>query len=222
MKEGDFCWLNDEMVQVDMTRDERAAVTRISDGAKFTYLHHSRFTTLPSWLRPIIKVKLLRPTATMPKYATAGAAAADVYVDFGGFDGPVDVASVALITEGDMASGSWVDGKCNFLRFERGCTVSLPLGIAMEIPPGFFGILKDRSGAYVRGRDGHVDYIDSDYRGEVCMLMRTGTTNALTINHGDRVGQIAFVPVAHATFVESAELSETARGTGGFGSTGTR
>jgi dUTP pyrophosphatase len=143
---------------------------------------------------PAVRVKLLRPTAQAPRYMTDGAAGADVFADLGG---------------------------AAFLIVQPRTTAKVPLGVALEIPPGFFGLLKGRSGLASRGHEGHVAAVDSDYRGEVCMLIHAGD-EPLRIEHGDRVGQVLFLPVARATLEVADDLGETARGEGGFGSTGVR
>lgn len=144
-----------------------------------------------------IRIKLLSPTAKAPQYMTAGAAGADVFADFGG-EGP------------------------RFLESDQ--THKIPLGFAVEIPEGWVGLLKGRSGLAADGHEGHVAAIDSDYRGQVCMLLHVdgAATNgyALCVKHGDRVGQILFMPAPQFEFVVVDELSETARGEKGFGSSG--
>jgi dUTP pyrophosphatase len=162
---------------------------------------------------PLVRIKLLRPTSTLPKYMTAGAAGADVFADFGGTD--------AHIRLGDAyRGGAYTHGGLTEAHFAPG-TVKIPLGIALEIPEGMVGLLKGRSGLASKGNEGHVAAIDADYRGEVCMLLHVGQSGAV-IKHGDRVGQILFMPVGRASFELVDELGETERAAGGFGSTGVR
>jgi deoxyuridine 5'-triphosphate nucleotidohydrolase len=220
VKFGDVRWFHDQLVMVmsKLTDTELVTVQRIYDGAVFS-VPRTLIQDIPHWLRPDVKVKLLRTGARAPQYMTAGAAAADVFADFSGtvdpwLDGMVaspegyvwDHSSTPLLTS---------------ITFDRPGTRSIPLGIALEIPPGWVGQLKGRSGAAVVGHEAHLAYIDSDYRGEVRMLVHVGE-GKLTINHGDRVGQIAFLPCGRASLTVVDELSETVRATGGFGSTGTR
>lgn len=231
MKEGEHCWLGNDYVRVHSTWAQPsvvegggvqhgATVVRVSDGAIF----HTRPDLLretPAWLGPQVKVKLLRPSARAPEYKTAGAAGADVYADLSTFS--VDQASdVVLLADGDLACGKWSpDGSCDNLRFQPGTTVKIPLGFALEIPPGWVGVLKGRSGLATAGHEGHLAYIDSDYRGECCMILHVGPS-WVTVQHGDRIGQIAFIPVGRADLQVVDELGETERGVGGFGSTGAR
>ena len=91
-------------------------------------------------------------------------------------------------------------------------------GIAMQIPKGYVGLIWPRSGmAYKYGIDVFAGVIDSGYRGEIMMKFTRG------INHycvGDRIGQIMILPYPQIEFEEAEKLSETNRGSGGFGSTG--
>jgi dUTP pyrophosphatase len=149
---------------------------------------------------PKIRIKLLSPTAKAPQYMTAGAAGADVFADLG--------------REGEVG------------HFRTNHTHRIPLGFAVEIPTGWVGILKGRSGLAARGHEGHVAAIDSDYRGPVAMLLHVDGVETLgrdlQITHGDRIGQILFVPAPQFELEVVAELSDTARGSGGFGHTGSR
>lgn len=153
-----------------------------------------------SRLRDAIRIKLLSPTAKAPQYMTAGAAGADVFADLlGGYGKPIR----------HVLSGS---------------TWKVPLGFSVEIPEGWVGILKGRSGLAANGHEVHVAAIDSDYRGPVSMLIHASVdgTEALRIDHGDRVGQLLIVPAPQFKLEVVDELSETVRGQGGFGSTGSR
>jgi dUTP pyrophosphatase len=93
-------------------------------------------------------------------------------------------------------------------------------GISMEIPEGLFGMIKPRSGlANKHGIDVMAGVIDSDYRGEVKVLLINHGYEPFKVKHGDRIAQIVFMPyVSYAS--EVLESTETARGDGGFGSTG--
>jgi dUTP pyrophosphatase len=101
-----------------------------------------------------------------------------------------------------------------------GARAAVPTGISVEIPPGHAGLVWPRSGLAVRhGLDTLAGVIDSDYRGEVKVVLVNHGQEAVTIAKGDRIAQLVLQPVARARFVR-ADLAPTARGTGGFGSTG--
>lgn len=164
---------------------------------------------------PRIRIKLLSSTAKAPQYMTAGAAGADVFADFGRIlDGWMGLGRAYSSGRYNSDSG----GHLTRAALDSG-TVKIPLGFAVEIPEGWVGLLKGRSGLAKDGNDAHVAAIDSDYRGEVCMLLHIGEAGA-TINHGDRVGQILFMPAPQFELVVVDELSDTARGEKGFGSSG--
>ena len=99
----------------------------------------------------------------------------------------------------------------------------IPTGLKMQIPPGYEVQVRARSGAALR--DGlalvnGVGTIDADYRGPVGVIAINLSDQPLTIRHGDRVAQIVVAPVVQARFTASNQVDETARGSGGFGSTG--
>jgi len=174
-----------------------------------------------------IRVKLLSPTAKAPQYMTAGAAGADVFVDFGGIrKGAASNLESWAIPLALSHSSLWTsseDGHLLETEVASNQTVRIPLGIALEIPEGWVGVLKSRSGLATKGHEGHLAYIDSDYRGAVAMILHVGGwQERLVIRHGDRIGQIAFMPAPQFEIVVAEELSETARGSGGFGSSGVR
>ena len=98
-------------------------------------------------------------------------------------------------------------------------------GIAVEIPEGYCGLIFARSGlASKRGLApaNKVGVIDADYRGEVMVALHNHTDKAATVDAGERVAQLAIVPFLKAEYEEAEELSDTVRGAGGFGSTGTK
>ena len=104
-----------------------------------------------------------------------------------------------------------------------GETVFIHTGLAMAIPEGFVGLNFARSGmAAKRGLApaNKVGVIDSDYRGELMVALHNHGDVPQTVEHGDRVAQICFVPYFKAVFNECDSLPETVRGEGGFGSTG--
>ena len=135
------------------------------------------------------------PALPLPAYETAGAAGADLRADLGG-----DEVTLAPL--------------------ERRL---IPTGLKMQIPPGYEVQVRARSGAALR--DGlalvnGVGTIDADYRGPVGVIAINLSDQPLTIRHGDRVAQIVVAPVVQARFTASNQVDETARGSGGFGSTG--
>ncbi len=141
-----------------------------------------------------MNIKFLRKGAMMPTYGTAFSAGADLYACI---DAPVTI--------------------------EPGQTISIPTGIAIEVPVGYAGLVYARSGmACKRGLApaNKVGVIDSDYRGEVLIMLHNHGEYPQTINSGDRVAQLVITPVFTPEFQLVEELSDTARGTGGFGSTG--
>lgn len=96
-------------------------------------------------------------------------------------------------------------------------------GLAIAIPPGFEAQIRPRSGlAFKHGLTclNSPGTIDADYRGEVKVLLANLSNQPATIRRGDRIAQMVIAPVARAQLVEVASLDETARGSGGFGSTG--
>lgn len=95
-------------------------------------------------------------------------------------------------------------------------------GLAIEIPFGYVGLLFPRSSVYKTQQSlaNSVGVIDSGYRGEI-KLKFTRSSDSLEYNPGDRIGQLMILPYPKIDLVEVEELSETHRGTGGFGSTGT-
>ncbi len=98
-------------------------------------------------------------------------------------------------------------------------------GIAMEIPEGFVGLIYARSGlASKKGLApaNKVGVIDSDYRGEIMVALHNHGTAEQKVALGERIAQIVFAPYYTADFAEADELSDTVRGVGGFGSTGTK
>lgn len=147
-----------------------------------------------------VKVKKLShydESFPLPSYETTGAAGADVRASLG-------VGEKLLLKPGER--------------------VLVPTGLSMEIPYGYEVQVRPRSGLsfktglMVLNSPGT---IDSDYRGEVKIILGNLGTKEEIISHGDRVAQLVLAPVTQAHYVVSSdELSETARGAGGFGSTG--
>lgn len=147
-------------------------------------------------MKTAVKVKKLSDKAILPTYGTEFSAGADIYALL---DEPVTIAP--------------------------GETKLIHTGLAFAIPEGLVGLNFARSGmATKRGLApaNKVGVIDSDYRGEVMVALYNQGNTPQTIEYGDRIAQMVFVPYYMAEFVECDELDSTARGEGGFGSTGTK
>jgi dUTPase len=174
---------------------------------------------LPTWSRVPVKVKLLRPGCQAPKYMTEGAAAADVYAD-------VKQMYIAALAGKDLihsyTSRDDVPDDAAWQVY-RGGTAVIPLGFAIEIPVGFTAVVKGRSGHASRGVEGHVGLVDSDYRLEVHCIVHGGHDGVL-VRHGERIGQLAIVPVfrPHEDVFQVVDELAAPQSTriGGLGSTG--
>lgn len=143
-----------------------------------------------------IRAKKLRDGAVMPRRASAGSAGADLYACI---DAPVVIAP--------------------------GRGAAIPTGIAVELPEGHVGLVCARSGLACRHGvipANCVGVIDCDYRGEVTVFLTCLYDTSYTVEPGERIAQLVVTPYTQAEFVESDALTETARASGGFGSTGTR
>lgn len=141
-----------------------------------------------------LKLRRLRPAAVRPRYMTEGAAG-------------MDLASAA-------------DGP---LILNPGARAGVPTGWALEIPRGYEGQVRPRSGLASKHGVTVVNApgtIDSDYRGEVIVLLVNLGAEPYTIAPGDRVAQLVLAPVTQAAVVEVDALADTTRGSGGFGSSG--
>ena len=104
-----------------------------------------------------------------------------------------------------------------------GQTVKIGTGLAVAVPEGFFGAVFARSG--LAPKEGLrpancVGVCDSDYRGEYIIALHNDSDMTRTVRHGDRIAQLVILPFLPAEFEECDSLPETARGAGGFGSTG--
>ena len=141
-----------------------------------------------------IRVKKLNPDAIIPTYGSAEAAGADLYAC---------LPEPLTVQPGEVA---WVS-----------------TGIALEVPKGCAGLVYARSGlACKRGLApaNKVGVVDSDYRGEVKVVLLNHSKEPQVIENGERIAQFVITPVLTPVYEEVAELDETDRGTGGFGSTG--
>lgn len=146
-------------------------------------------------MKQTVKIKKLDPNATIPSYGSPYAAGADLY---------------ALIHESSVTINPHE-------------TVFIHTGISMEIPVGFAGLIYARSGtACKRGLApaNKVGVVDSDYRGEIMVALHNHSEVAQTIENGERIAQMVIAPYLTADFIEAETLDDTARGEGGFGSTG--
>jgi dUTP pyrophosphatase len=100
---------------------------------------------------------------------------------------------------------------------------AIPTGIALEIPPGFEGQLRARSGRALSEGLALVNApgtIDADYRGEIRVIVINLGAEPITIRPGDRIAQLVFAPVVRVEIVEAERLDESSRGDRGFGHTG--
>lgn len=111
------------------------------------------------------------------------------------------------------------------LVIEPGQRVLVPTGLAFEIPDGHEVQVRPRSGLSLKTDLLVVNSpgtIDADYRGEVKIILGNFGNGPYTIKHGERIAQLVFAPIYQTEFQVTDELSETDRGAGGFGSTGTK
>ena len=109
------------------------------------------------------------------------------------------------------------------ITIESGEIKLVPTGFAIEIPYGYEAQIRPRSGLAIKHGIGLVNSpgtIDSDYRGEVNIILINWGKQSFTIMPGDRIGQLVLAKVCHATIIEMPVLDETERGEGGFGHTG--
>ena len=135
-------------------------------------------------------------TLPLPAYETAGAAGADLRANFPDKNG---------------------------VTLEPGARALIPTGLAVEIPHGFEMQIRPRSGSALKqglSLPNTPGTIDSDYRGALGVIVINLGHDPIRIAHGDRIAQAVIAPVVQAQFELVDTLSETARGTGGFGSTG--
>ena len=144
-----------------------------------------------------VKVKKLQPRAILPAYGSQAAAGADLYA----------------LLDGDS------------LEIAAGETVLIGTGLALEIPSGYVGLVYARSGLATKkglAPANKVGVIDSDYRGELKVALYNQSGKSQTISAGERIAQLVIAPYLSASFEEADELSDTERGSGGFGSTGSK
>jgi len=143
-----------------------------------------------------VKIKKLHPQAVIPAYMTEHAAGLDLCTVI---EAPVVLAS--------------------------GERTLLPTGLAMEIPPGFEGQVRPRSGLALKKGISLVNSpgtIDADYRGEIGIIIINHGAEPVEFLPGDRVAQLIIAPVTQAILVEADELNDSVRSSGGFGHTGVK
>lgn len=141
-----------------------------------------------------IRVKKLHPQAIIPAYMTEHAAGMDLCTVV---DAPV------MLAPGERTL--------------------LPTGLAMEIPPGYEGQVRPRSGLALKKGLALVNSpgtIDADYRGEIGVIIINHGHESVEFLPGDRIAQLIIAPVTQATLVEASELNDSVRSSGGFGHTG--
>ena len=141
-----------------------------------------------------IAVKKLRENAVLPTFGSPEAAGADLYAC---------LASPVTVAPGE--------------------TAFIPTGLAMELPVGYVGLVYARSGlACKRGLApaNKVGVVDSDYRGEINVVLHNHGSAPQTIENGERVAQLLITPVFQPAYEIAEALTDTARNAGGFGSTG--
>jgi dUTP pyrophosphatase len=111
------------------------------------------------------------------------------------------------------------------MELPSGARKLVPTGLVLQIPEGYEVQVRPRSGLAIRHGITLLNSpgtIDSDYRGEVMVMLINLGAEPVTIERGERIAQIIVAPVVQATLVEVKTVSETERGAGGFGSTGTK
>ncbi|MBI5806727.1 dUTP diphosphatase [candidate division TA06 bacterium] len=145
-------------------------------------------------IKPQIKLVKLSRLARLPEYSTAHAAGMDLCA---ALEKPISLKprQIKLV----------------------------PTGLALEIPGGYEGQVRPRSGLALKHGISIVNApgtIDADYRGEVGVILINMGTKAFTVNPGDRIAQLVISPVVRAKLTESKALKKTKRGVGGFGHTG--
>lgn len=141
-----------------------------------------------------IRFKKLTLTATLPEYATPGAS---------GLDLCADIATRTIIHKGERKL--------------------IPTGLSIELPAGYEAQVRPRSGLALKHGVTVLNSpgtVDADYRGQIGVILVNLGEYAYDIMPGDRIAQLVIAPVVQAKIVEQEALSETARGEGGFGSTG--
>ena len=147
-----------------------------------------------------IKVRLLCPEGRLPERMSEGSGGYDV---FASEDTVVPAATVSAKGRVDLGRAL------------------IPLGIAIELPIETVGRIASRSGLSVNSNiEAGAGWIDSDYRGEVMVELKTFSSFDFKVRQGDRIAQLILLPVTSAEFKVDEGLGDTGRGQSGFGSTG--
>jgi dUTP pyrophosphatase len=149
-----------------------------------------------------LSIRRLDPTLQAPSYARPGDAGLDLRV----------------LLDGAMGYDYTLSPAC--LRLYPGGRVLLRTGLAVAIPPGYQGEIRPRSSLFFRGLHAAHGTIDAGYRGELKIAVANLGLEPIEIEPGERLAQLVVAPVARCEVVEVEELEATARGEGGFGSTG--
>lgn len=143
----------------------------------------------------IVRFRKLRPDAVAPRYATKGAAGCDLFA--------------CLLETLYVRPGSWA---------------KIETGLSVELPPGYEAQVRPRSGLALKHGVTVLNApgtVDEDFRGEICVvLVNHDPFEDFTVRPGDRIAQLVLAKCERAEFFESADLTESERGAGGFGSSG--
>jgi dUTP pyrophosphatase len=145
-----------------------------------------------------VKVSKTKPNSKLPTWGSVNAAGADLYAC-------LDELTPLVIHPGE--------------------TKMVSVGIKTEFTPGYVALIHARSGLatkYGIAPANKVGVIDADYRGEWFVALHNHSNSSYSLEDGERIAQVLFQEIEHPEFVETDELSETERGEGGFGSTGTK
>ena len=143
-----------------------------------------------------VRIKKLTDRAIIPTFGSTGSAGGDLYSAENG----------EIIVEPNQ-------------------TVFIGTGLAVEIPDGYVGLVYARSGLATKSGlapANKVGVIDSDYRGPIIVALKNESDEMQYIEHGERIAQIVVQPYVCVEFEETENIGTTARGEGGFGSTGTK
>ena len=143
---------------------------------------------------PIIRIRKKDARIELPRYESSGASGMDIR--------------------------AFLDNNITIPSLER---AKIPTGLYMELPAGYEAQIRPRSGLAARFGITVLNApgtIDSDYRGELEVILVNLGTETFTVNDGDRIAQMVICPLVRAEISEAEFLSETERGAGGFGSTG--
>jgi len=147
-------------------------------------------------IQETVRIKKLNDSAKIPTYGTEFAAGADLY--------------------------ACIDDACEI---KSGETKLIKTGIALEVPVGYAGLIYARSGLATKkglAPANKVGVVDTDYRGEIMVALHNHSNETRIVEPDERIAQFVITPYLKANFDLVEELSDTTRGTGGFGSTGAK